>query len=77
MAVEEVFVAPELLGLTAQERVVTRVQLRPMNSAPHRGLRTAVVALFNLIMVGSNLLAKVHQLQREAQRRFPNINFDA
>jgi hypothetical protein len=77
MTGERVFVAPELIGLDSRERTVTRGPLRPSNRLPsHWKLRTPFVALLSLIMMGSDVMAEAHRLRRDAERRYPHLNFD-
>jgi hypothetical protein len=77
MAVEKVFVAPEFIGLEAQERIVTRRPLRPSIKGSRWTFRTPFFALFKLIMFGSDALAEAHRLRRAAERKYPHISFDA
>jgi hypothetical protein len=78
MAVEKVFVAPEFVGLDARERIVTRGPLRPPKGVSSRWtFRTPFIALFNLVMIGSDVMAEAHRLRRDAQRRWPHLNFDS
>jgi hypothetical protein len=77
MAVEKVLVAPEFSGLEARERIVTRRPLRPTTGVPSRWtLRTPFIALSTLVMMGSDVIAEAHRLRRDAERRWPHINFD-
>jgi hypothetical protein len=76
MAVGRVSVAPEIMRLEASERIAPRGPFRPLNPSSGSTFRTAMAALYNIIMTGADALAEAHRLRREAERRYPHINFD-
>jgi hypothetical protein len=77
MAVEKVFVAPDFIGLEGRERLVTRRPLRPPKRRSSRStFRRLFIGLFSLVTTGNDVMAEAHRLRREAERRWPHINFD-
>ena len=76
MAIGRVSVAPEMMGLEASDRIAPRGSIHPPNPSSRSAFRTSVAALYNIIMTGADVLAEAHRLRREAERRYPHINFD-
>ena len=74
MAVEKVLVAPEVIGRT-RVPVQARGSAGPTNDSRWT-FRTPFVALLNLVTVGRDVMAEAHRLRRDAERRWPHINFD-
>ena len=78
MTLEKIFVPPELIGLDARERIVTRKPLRSTKRRPFLWMfRTPLAALIRVVVAGSDVMAEAHRMSRDAARRYPHINFDA
>jgi hypothetical protein len=76
MVVEKLAGAAEFAGLEERQSLVTRKLSRPTDRASNSSFREILVALFNLIMVGSDVMVEAHRQRRDAQRRYPHISFD-
>jgi hypothetical protein len=76
MAVGRVSVAPEMMRLEGRDRIVPRESIRPVDPSSRSAFWAPVAALYNIIMTGADVLAEAHRLRREAERRYPHINFD-
>ena len=74
MAIEKVLAAPEVIR-QARVPVPTRASVGPTN-ASRWTLRTPFAALLTLVTVGSDVMAEADRLRRDAERRWPHINFD-
>lgn len=76
MAVGKVSVAAEVLALDARARVAPGEPSRALGLSSRSTLSRFLTRLYALVMVGADVLAEAQRLRRDAERRYPHINFD-
>ena len=77
MTVEKIAGVSGFAGVEERGSRVTRRSSRPVDQVTNWTFGTILVALSNLITAGSDVMAEAHRMRREAQRRYPHLNFDA
>jgi hypothetical protein len=76
MTVGKVSVARDAFDLDARERVARRAPPRALDPSSRWTAWAPLTGLYALVMVGADVLAEAQRLRRDAERRYPHINFD-